>query len=318
MLGYGAANTAFAGLALIVVARRETGILKRIRSTPHPAAVYLTALLCSIMIVFALQSGSLFVLGKLLKSTPWPTHVVSLVHTLALGGAAFAGLGLAVTGFIRSLEGSSAVVNVLVLPMAFLSGSFGPTRHYPEAARDRDVLPLKYLLDAINAIYLHGQQLWDKPTAVAVLAGWGGLGIACATAFPVGAARGLELRRSRTYDYDADRKRHRLCGRGGARRLESGSTSASSQQRRHDRGARGARQAARARGGRDLDRRRGAARPGRLGRGRPPSGPRVGTPPDRVPRDAQERKSFCERLVGLAEIWARQCINERHAELTEL
>jgi ABC-2 type transport system permease protein len=181
MLGYGAANTAFAGLALIVVARRELGILKRIRATPLPPPTYLIAVLTSIMIVFALQAASLFVLGRVLKSTPWPHHLLSLVLALALGAGAFAGLGLALTGFIRSLEGSSAVVNVLVLPMAFLSGSFGPTRHYPKALRVLgDVLPLKYLLDAVNGIYLHGQELWDKPTAVAVLAGWGLFGIVVA------------------------------------------------------------------------------------------------------------------------------------------
>jgi hypothetical protein len=45
---------------------------------------------------------------------------------------------------------------------------------------------------------------------------------------------------------------------------------------------------------------------------------RVAVPPDAVPEDAAERKDFCERLVTLAEIWARQCINERHAEITEL
>lgn len=181
MLGYGAANTTFAGLALIVVARRELGILKRIRATPLPPPTYLVAVLTSILIVFALQAASLFVLGRLLKSTPWPHHLLSLVLALALGAGAFAGLGLALTGFIRSLEGSSAVVNVLVLPMAFLSGSFGPVRHYPKALRLLgDVLPLKYLLDAVNGIYLHGQELWDKPTAVAVLAGWGVFGIAVA------------------------------------------------------------------------------------------------------------------------------------------
>jgi ABC-2 type transport system permease protein len=181
MLGYGAANTAFAGLALILISRRELGILKRIRATPLPTATYLVAVLASIMIVFALQAASLFVLGRLLKSTPWPTHLLSLVLALALGAAAFAGLGLAITGFIRSLEGSSAALNLVVLPMAFLSGSFGTTRHYPRALRAiGDVLPLKYLLDAVNAIYLHGRQLWDKPGAVAVLAGWGAFGIAVA------------------------------------------------------------------------------------------------------------------------------------------
>jgi ABC-2 type transport system permease protein len=162
MLGYGAANTAFAGLALLLISRRELGI----------------PVLVSIMIVFALQAASLFVLGRLLKSTPWPTHWLSLVLALALGAAAFAGLGLAITGFIRSLEGSSAALNLVVLPMAFLSGAFGESQRYPAALRAiGDVLPLKYLLDAVNAIYLHGRELWDEPTAVAVLAAWGAFGI---------------------------------------------------------------------------------------------------------------------------------------------
>jgi ABC-2 type transport system permease protein len=181
MIGYGAANTAFAGLAITLVSRREVGILKRIRATPLPPAAYLTGVLASIMIVFALQVASLFALGRLLKSTPWPSHLLSLILALALGAATFAALGLALTGFIRSLEGSSAVVNVIVLPMAFLTGSFGPTRHYPKALRAiGDVLPLKYLVDAINGIYLHGQELWDKPRAVAVLAAWGIAGMAVA------------------------------------------------------------------------------------------------------------------------------------------
>jgi ABC-2 type transport system permease protein len=100
---------------------------------------------------------------------------------LALGAATFAALGLAITGFIRSQDGASAVLNVIVLPMAFLTGAFGPTRHYPKALRAiGDVLPLKYLLDLIKGIYLHGQQIWDKPTAVAVLAGWGLFGMVVA------------------------------------------------------------------------------------------------------------------------------------------
>ncbi len=45
---------------------------------------------------------------------------------------------------------------------------------------------------------------------------------------------------------------------------------------------------------------------------------RVAVSPDHVPDDASERRAFCERLVTLAEIWARQCFKERYAELTEL
>jgi ABC-2 type transport system permease protein len=181
MLGYGAANTAFAGLALLIVARREMGILKRIRSTPLPPATYLVAVLASILVVFALQAIALFTLGSVLESTPWPSNAASLALALLLGAGAFAGLGLAISGVIRSVEGSSAVINVVLLPMAFLSGSFGPTADYPQALQAiGDVLPLKYLVDAINAIYLHGKQLWDEPTAVAVLTAWGVFGMVVA------------------------------------------------------------------------------------------------------------------------------------------
>ena len=44
LIGYGCANTAFAGLAITLVIRREGGVLKRIRATPLPPATYLAAL----------------------------------------------------------------------------------------------------------------------------------------------------------------------------------------------------------------------------------------------------------------------------------
>jgi hypothetical protein len=44
----------------------------------------------------------------------------------------------------------------------------------------------------------------------------------------------------------------------------------------------------------------------------------VAVPPEAVPEDELERKEFCKRLVTLAEIWARRCIADRHAEITEL
>ena len=190
MIGYGAANTAFAGLAITLVTRREIGILKRIRATPLPPAAYLTAVLMSIMIVFALQVVSLFVARPLLKSTPWPHHLFSLVLALALGAAAFAALGLAITGFIRSLEGSSAVLNVIVLPTAFSQRLIRRDPALPAGLRAiGDVLPLKYLLDLINANYLHGQEIWDKPDGRRRTGAWGAVRDGCCSAhFPLGAA----------------------------------------------------------------------------------------------------------------------------------
>ena len=173
IIGYGAANTGFAGLALLLVARREMRFLKRIRSTPLPAHVYLAAALASMLVIFALQCLALIVLGKILKSTPVPHHPLSFVLALLLGAVAFAAIGLGFTAFLRSAEGSSAAVNTVLLPMAFLSGGFGPTAHYPKVLRAiGDVLPMKYFVQLVYAIYLHGAQISSRPGAIAVLAAW--------------------------------------------------------------------------------------------------------------------------------------------------
>lgn len=45
---------------------------------------------------------------------------------------------------------------------------------------------------------------------------------------------------------------------------------------------------------------------------------RVSVAPENVPADAAQQKALSEKLVGLAEIWARQCIHDRHAEMTDV
>jgi ABC-2 type transport system permease protein len=174
ILAYGAANTGFAGLSLLLVTRREMGFLKRVRSTPIPPATYLTSTLVSMLIVFLLQAAAVLVLGKLLHSTPFPGEPLSLLLTFLLGAAAFAAMGLGITSLIRSAEGSSAVINTILLPMAFLSGGFGPTAHYPAVLRAIGaVLPLKYFVQLIYAVYLHGHAIWSRPGSIAVLTAWG-------------------------------------------------------------------------------------------------------------------------------------------------
>jgi ABC-2 type transport system permease protein len=178
LIGYGCANTAFAGLAIQLVVRRELGILKRLRATPLPASTYIAAMLTSTLIVFAIQTVALFVIGRIAYGTPFPTAIGSLILAIILGAATFAALGVATASLIRSAEGSSAVVNFILLPMAFLTGSFGPTHHYPAFLRAIGaVLPLKYFVEIINAVYLRGESIWTKPAAIGVLAAWGASGL---------------------------------------------------------------------------------------------------------------------------------------------
>ena len=178
LIGYGCANTAFAGLAIQLVIRRENGILKRLRSTPLPPATYVGSLLVSTLVVFALQTLALFLIGRAFYGTPFPGDAGSFVATIVIGAAVFAALGTATASVIRSAEGSSAVVNFILLPMAFLTGSFGPVHKYPAVLRAiGDVLPLKYFIKLVNAVYLHGHGFWTQPGALAVLAAWGAAGL---------------------------------------------------------------------------------------------------------------------------------------------
>ena len=181
LFGYGAANTAFGGLAIILVSRRESGVLKRLRSTPLAPAVYLAAVLLSTLVTFGLQAVGLLVLGGLAFDASMPANWLGFAGAIVLGVACFAGLGLGAAALIRSAEGVSAVVNVVILPMAFLSGAFGPRRDFPAVLQAiADVLPLTYFLDIVDGVYLDGDSLFADPTALAVVLVWGAVGLAVA------------------------------------------------------------------------------------------------------------------------------------------
>jgi hypothetical protein len=45
---------------------------------------------------------------------------------------------------------------------------------------------------------------------------------------------------------------------------------------------------------------------------------RIEVPADRLPENPEERRELDNTLVSTAEFWARACVNDRHAEITEL
>jgi ABC-2 type transport system permease protein len=185
MIGYGVAATCFAGLGIMIVVRRESGVLKRIRATPLPPATYLVAVLGSIFVVFLIEAALIIVLGRLLFSVGIPERLGSLLATLALGAAAFAAMGLGITGLVRSAEGSSAVINAVYLPMAIISGTFVSPATYPPFLRAiADVLPLTYFTRLTREVMVRNEHIWSDIGAVAVVLLWGAIGL-------VGAIRGF-------------------------------------------------------------------------------------------------------------------------------
>ena len=168
--------------ALCYTAKKRSGALTTLPELaawmrtlwPSCSETYLSAVVLSTLVVFLLQMAVTILLGFLLFDADAPVTWVGLVIALLLGVAAFAGMGFGIAALIRSDEGASAVVNLIVLPMAFLSGSFGSTNDYPEVLQKiAEVLPLTYLLRLTKQAYLHGEYLTSDLTAVAVLAAWG-------------------------------------------------------------------------------------------------------------------------------------------------
>jgi ABC-2 type transport system permease protein len=185
MIGYGVAATCFAGLAISLVIRRETGVLKRVRSTPLPPATYILAVLASTFVVFVIEAALIIGIGRALFSVAVPSRLLSLVVVLLLGAGCFAAMGLGISGLVRSAEGSSAVINAVYLPMAIISGTFFTPKTYPTFLRAiANVLPLTHFTRLTRDVMIRNHHLWSDSGAIGVVALWGAIGI-------VGAVRGF-------------------------------------------------------------------------------------------------------------------------------
>jgi ABC-2 type transport system permease protein len=178
LLGYAVVATAFAGLAITLVLRRESGVLKRVRGTPLPTGVYLAAVIVSTLVVLALAAVAMILIGHFLLDAAWPEAPFALAVVLLLGAVVFAALGLALTGAVRSAEGASAIVNAIYLPLVFISGVFFSVDAMPAFLRAiADVSPLTYLLELVRDLFIEGGSLADAGADLAVLAAWGIAGV---------------------------------------------------------------------------------------------------------------------------------------------
>ncbi|MCY4088369.1 MAG: ABC transporter permease [Actinomycetia bacterium] len=181
MIGFGIAASAFGGLAITVVLRRESGLLKRIRGTPLPPWIHLGAMIGSVLIVTAISVAVQLVLAHLAFDADLPGSPWSFAIELLVGTAAFAALGLAITGFVRSAEGSSAIVNAIYLPMTFISGAWFSTEAMPTFLQAiAEILPLTHLLRLLRGSIVSGETVVDHPTNLIALAAWGVIGLVLA------------------------------------------------------------------------------------------------------------------------------------------
>jgi ABC-2 type transport system permease protein len=114
-----------------VAIERGQGWLEVKRTTPMPIASYFVAKLAMAMLFSAIIAILLFTVGTLFGGVKLPvTTLLSLFGVLVGGSVTFCALGLAI-GFIAGPNSAAPIVNLIYLPLAFLSGLWVPIMFLP-------------------------------------------------------------------------------------------------------------------------------------------------------------------------------------------
>jgi ABC-2 type transport system permease protein len=165
-------GSCYGQLAVGLAMRRQNGILKRVRATPLPAWAYFTGLLAHCIMVSAVDVALIVGVGRLF-GVPWPSDWLSVAAALVLGAASFCALGVAVASVIRNAEAAPAVVQLLLFPLLFLSGTYMPI-HSSVLNAVSGALPIRPFNEAlIGAFAQHAGLEWRN---LGVLLAWGAVG----------------------------------------------------------------------------------------------------------------------------------------------
>jgi ABC-2 type transport system permease protein len=159
--------------AIPLVQLRVSRALKRFGATPIARWTVLASQGVTRLVLAAAQTLVLLLVGRLLFgihiSSSWP----AMLAFMALGGAAFLGLGFAVSGLARTEEAVPALVQMVSFPMMFLSGVFWPIDNFPGPLRAfARVLPLTFLGDGLRQVMVGGTPINPLWLDFVVLLGW--------------------------------------------------------------------------------------------------------------------------------------------------
>jgi ABC-2 type transport system permease protein len=189
LLGWAVAMSAAIGAAATLQGWRQSRLMHRIQLSPAPASAVISARIV-VTVLIALVQMAIFLLvataGFGLRLTDsWYLSVPLLVA----GTLSFMALGLFAGAISKTAEGAVNTANFLVLPMAFLSGSFFVLEGAPQWLQAVSwVLPLRHLNEGMLDVLARGEGLTAMLPQMGYVLGFG---------LVVGAAAVLIFRRSR-------------------------------------------------------------------------------------------------------------------------
>ena len=133
---FGVIGAALFGFGVSIAVERGQGWLEAKRTTPMPIAAYFVAKLVMAMIFSAIIVSLLLAVGAWFGGITLPLgQALALMATLVAGSVTFCALGLAL-GFLCGPNSAAPIVNLIYLPLAFLSGLWMPIAYLPRAVQD--------------------------------------------------------------------------------------------------------------------------------------------------------------------------------------
>jgi ABC-2 type transport system permease protein len=173
LLGWAVATSATFGAASNLVVWRRNGLLRRLRLAPVRTQSVVLARVAVSLTIASVQTVIFLGLGILafgLKLTgSWPM----IVPLLLCGTLAFMAIGLLAGSIAKTEEGAIGMANFVVLPMAFLSGSFFPLEDAPGWVRGvSQALPLKHLNEGMLDTMVRGDGPGSAIVPMAILLGF--------------------------------------------------------------------------------------------------------------------------------------------------
>lgn len=181
IVAFGVISACYTNLAIGLAFRRDAGVLKRTRGTPLPPWVFMGGNIASSLLVSALLTVLTTAVGIAFYGVQFPGRYGALALTLVVGAFCFCSLGVAITAFIPIATASPAIVNGLLFPILFISGTFFPVEPGSWLARIADVFPVRYFQSSVFAVFdprTSGSGI--DTTALLVMLAWGAAGLVAA------------------------------------------------------------------------------------------------------------------------------------------
>lgn len=181
-VAYGVMSACFNMLAITMVVRRETGLLKRLRLSPLPNWVMMGAIFVNALIVAAVQVVLLLVIGRLAYHLQLPHNYLALILAIVVGDICFTALGVAASTLIPNQEAAGPSVSIVFFVLLFLSGLWFPLKSGSGLARVSSIFPVRHLITAVFAPFdlRPGVSPWSW-NDLGVMAIWAVVGAVVAT-----------------------------------------------------------------------------------------------------------------------------------------